>query len=518
MEKHLLVMNSVTRVARRAQASVILAFALFFAFPVITMVVKFARVSELIHSITDQSLRDVWWFTFWQAIVSTVLAVLVALPFTWAISRHTIRFSRAMTGFITVPFLMPAVVVATGIKAILPNAAVPGILWAHVVFNVAVVVRMVSPQWMLLDRAIENTAADLGAGRIRTFFYVVLPHIRTSLRSAITVVFLFCFTSFAIVTILGGISHRTIESEIFTQAVRLGNTRTATSLAVLQAAVVLIVIRFSRASPLKLDDPSQTIQAYSEPPTRLRGVILLSLAAPLFIVLTPFVAVIIRSFTLKGRFTISGYRWLFDGSTESVGVNISHTLTTSFMFATLCAVLATTAALIISMARNRTSFIPVLTALPLTISAVTLGLGLIVTFNTWPFNWRSQWWLIPVIHSVIALPLSLRTLQPAIEAIPTDLYDASASLGASPWRTWARIELPLIRPALMRAAGFAAAVSLGEFGATSFLSRSNSMTIPIAIGQLLSHPGEMPNQSAFALATLVTIVIALAPQVRRRHR
>jgi thiamine transport system permease protein len=80
------------------------------------------------------------------------------------------------------------------------------------------------------------------------------------------------------------------------------------------------------------------------------------------------------------------------------------------------------------------------------------------------------------------------------------------------------VELPLIRPALVRAAGFASAVSLGEFGATSFLSRSDTTTIPIAIGQLLGRPGEMPNQTAFALAALVLIAIAVVPQVRFRKR
>jgi thiamine transport system permease protein len=201
-----------------------------------------------------------------------------------------------------------------------------------------------------------------------------------------------------------------------------------------------------------------------------------------------------------------------------LGINMTRTLITSFTFACICAVLATASALIISTARNRTSIIPSITALPITISAVTLGLGLFITFNASPINWRSQWWLIPVIHAVLALPLALRTIHPAVRSIPADLYDASASLGASSWRTWARVELPLIRPALVRAAGFASAVSLGEFGATSFLSRSDTTTIPIAIGQLLGRPGEMPNQTAFSLAALVLIAIALVPQVRFRRR
>ena len=517
MEKHLPAMNSVARTAQRAQVCVIAALALFFIFPVTTMVAKYVRPTEVLHALTNSSLRDVWWFTFWQAIASTAFTILVAMPFTWAVSRHSFRFSRALTNFITVPFLMPAVVIATGVRALLPHASVPAILWAHVVFNVAVVVRMVGPQWALLDPTMEDTAADLGAGKLRTFFTVVLPHIRSSLRNATAVVFLFCFTSFAVVAILGGISHRTIESEIFTQAVRLGNTRTATSLALLQAVVVLSVIRLSRVSTSQHQGES-TVQSHVAARTSMTVRLATAVYGPVIIVTAPIVAVVLRSFMLNGHFTVNGYRWLFNGSTEAVGINIPHTIVSSLVFAAMCAVIATTAAFIISAARNQTSLVPFITAMPLAISAVTLGLGLIITFNTWPCNWRSQWWLIPIIHSVIALPLALRTVYPALQTLPHDLYEASASLGASPWRTLVRIEIPLLRPALTRAAGFSAAVSLGEFGATSFLSRSGTTTIPIAIGQLLGRPGDVMSQSAFALASLVVVTLVLAPQVRRHRR
>lgn len=510
-------MGPIAKAARRAQVCMIASLALFFAFPLLTIVAKFVRPADVLNTLTDQSLRGVWWFTFWQAIASTLLTLVVALPFTWAVSRRTFRSSRVLTGMITVPFLMPAVVVAAGVKAIVPNTAVPAILWAHVVFNVAVVVRMVGPQWALLDQTLEDTAADLGAGRIRTFFFVVLPHIRSSLRNAASIVFLFCFTSFAVVAILGGVSHRTIESEIFTQAVRLGDTRTATSLALLQALVVLIVLRIG-GSGVGNADQALSIQTRSETRSPLRPSLFLAAYLPTAIVFAPLVAVLLRSITLNGHISFNGYRWLFDGSTEAFGINMARTLITSLAFACICAVLATSSALIISTARNRTSIVSIITALPITISAVTLGLGLFIAFNASPVNWRSQWWLIPVIHSVIALPLSLRTIQPVVRSIPEDLYDASASLGASPWRTWVRVELPLVRPALIRAAGFASAVSLGEFGATSFLSRSDTTTIPIAIGQLLGRPGDLPSQTAFALASLVLIAIALVPRVRLPRR
>jgi thiamine transport system permease protein len=242
-----------------------------------------------------------------------------------------------------------------------------------------------------------------------------------------------------------------------------------------------------------------------------------SVAVPALVVVSPLVALIIRSFTLNGQFSLRGYQWLFDGSTEAVGVNIPQTLMTSLFFAAICAVLAPIAALIISVAQQRSSIVVSITALPLVVSAVTFGLGLVIAFDQSPLNWRSQWWLIPVVHSVLALPLAVRAIRPALDAIPEDLSDAAASLGAHPWRSWRHVEFPLLQPALIRAVGLSAAISLGEFGATSFLSRNDTTTIPIAIAQLLGRPGDVTSQSAFALAALVVIVFALAPQVRRRQ-
>ena len=510
-------MNSVARTAQRLQVLVIALLALFFAFPVLSMLAEFARPQDIIDTLTASSLRGVWWFTLWQAVASTALTLVVGLPFTWAISRHTFRFSRLLTALVTIPFFMPAVVVATGIKAILPTAGIPAILWAHVVFNIAIVVRVVGPQWSLLDATMEDTAADLGAGRVRTFLYVVIPHIRESLRNAAAIIFLFCFTSFAVIAILGDISHRTIESEIFTQAIRLGDTRTATSLAIVQAVVVLLVLRWGNTASHEPHSAPLTIQFLRETQKPFGLALFFSVVVPTLVVVSPLIAVIIRSFTLNGHFSVRGYQWLFDGSTEAVGVNVPQTLMTSLFFAAICAVLAPIAALIISVAQRRSSIVAGITALPLAVSAVTFGLGLIIAFDQSPVNWRSQWWLIPVVHSVLALPLAVRAIRPALDAIPEDLSEAAASLGAHPWRSWRHIELALLQPAIVRAVGLSAAVSLGEFGATSFLTRNDTTTIPIAIAQLLGRPGDVTSQSAFALAALVVIVFALAPQVRRRQ-
>lgn len=494
---------------RRAQLLPLAALALFFGFPVVSMLVRFLRPQNIVDTFNTSSLTQVWWFTTWQATASTALTVIIGLPLTWVIARYSFKGSKTIIGLVTVPFFMPAVVVATGVASIVDSPSVVGILWAHVVFNVAVVVRIVGARWALMDPALEDTAADLGATTWRTFRHISLPYIADSLKQATAIVFMFCFSSFGVIAILGGISRRTIEAEVFIQAVRLGDTHTAIALSALQAVVILAVYTIGTRGTQDNDELTLATQQ-RKIPRRLHLVTAFAAIIPTAIVTAPLIGVIIRSFIVDNTPSLNAYRWLFNGTTESIGINATQTIAISTIFAAITALITTASALVIAAARNKRQFINTATAVPLMTSAVTLGLGIIVTFNDGIINWRGERWLIPIMHCVIALPLALRTLDPAVRAIPEEMRLAAASLGASPWRVWRRIDIPLLTPAIKRAAGLSAAISLGEFGATSFLTRSDSTTIPIAIQQLLGHPGDTLTHSAFALAALCVVTFTLA--------
>jgi thiamine transport system permease protein len=122
---------------------------------------------------------------------------------------------------------------------------------------------------------------------------------------------------------------------------------------------------------------------------------------------------------------------------------------------------------------------------------VTLGLGFIVAFNRPPIEVGSFTLLIPIAHSLIAMPFVMRTVQPALSSIPDSLHQSAAVLGASPRQVWWNVELPIIRRALLAGAIFSFTISLGEFGATSFISSPKNPTLPVAIYRYLSQPGAM---------------------------
>ena len=151
--------------------------------------------------------------------------------------------------------------------------------------------------------------------------------------------------------------------------------------------------------------------------------------------------------------------------------------------------------------------------IPLGTSAVTVGFGFLLAFGRSPLDLRDSLWLIPIAHAIVAMPFVIRLLVPALRALDPRLREAAAVLGAAPRQVWREVDLPVVSRALAAAAGFAFAVSLGEFGATVFLAQVDRPTLPVAIYRFLGRPGAFEFGQAMALSTIlmfVTVVVVLA--------
>jgi thiamine transport system permease protein len=156
--------------------------------------------------------------------------------------------------------------------------------------------------------------------------------------------------------------------------------------------------------------------------------------------------------------------------------------------------------------------------LPLGTSAVIVGFGFLVTLDTPPIDLRTSILLIPIAHALIALPFVMRAVVPMVRAIDDRLREAAAVLGASPSRAWREIDGPILARAALVGAGFAFAISLGEFGATLFIARPDTLTIPVAIFRLLGQPGAANFATAMALATVLMVLSAGAVLLIERLR
>ena len=515
----------------------------FFVWPVAAILLRGLRpngnwnLGAFGEVITDPMMQRVMWFTLWESVASTLLCVLVALPGAAMFARFRFRGKGLLWSALLIPFVLPTVVVAVSMLGIIGGGGVTGldlsgsvwaILIAHVFFNYAVVVRTVGATWSTIDPRIEESARALGAAPWRVFVDVTWPLIRSSVAAAASIVFLFSFTSFGIVLILGGIRHRTLEVEIYDQTAKFLHLDIAAVLALVQLVIVVgILVWFGRSQRRRavVFDQRSSSETERFPETRLQSwFIATNLVFIALLLGTPLIVLVGRSFSTPDGWGFDFYRSLTDtrgGSTSFVPP--IDAIGNSLLFATMATVIAVVLGLCAawtiagggSAASNYSLGRWADTALmiPLGTSAVTVGFGFLIVFDEPPLNLRSSLWLIPIAHAIVALPFVVRLLVPALRSIDPRVREAAATLGASPSRVWWTVDVPIVGRALAAAAGFAFAVSLGEFGATAFLVRPDRPTMPIAIYRALGRPGEFNFGQAMAMSTLLmglTVIVMLA--------
>jgi thiamine transport system permease protein len=238
-----------------------------------------------------------------------------------------------------------------------------------------------------------------------------------------------------------------------------------------------------------------------------------TVAAAYLIVLAPVLALVASSLRVSGRWQLDWWASIgsVDAGTTRLGTPISA-LGTSIAFATMTALVAGVVggcAAIAVVAPGRTRIIALVAMVPLGVSSATLGLGTLLAFGRPPFDLRSTGLLIPIAHALVAVPLVVAVVAPALRGTDGRAVAVAASLGARPSRAFLTTFGPVLRVVMLASAGLAAAVSLGEFGAASFLTRAGSPTVPVQIVRLLSRPGEQSYGVAAALA-VVLVVLTLA--------
>lgn len=483
-------------------------------------------------------------FTLWQALLSTILTLLIGLPAAHVFARYRFPGKRFLVALTTVPFILPTVVVAAAFNALLgprgwanllliqvfdlsaPPVVImntlSAILLAHVFYNTTVVIRVVGSAWAQMDNRLEETARSLGASPWRAFWEVTLPLLRPSIMAASLLVFIFDFTSFGVILLLGGPRFSTLEVEIYLQAMQMLNLPMAGLLSAIQLlctlAVTAVFLWFTRRRPVALAPRISGENQQAARSWRARLLVGGVLAITALLLAAPLAALFFRSFLSAnpggGYFlTLDYYRELFINRRQTFFyVPPVAALRNSLIYGGVTVLISLGLGLLSAVALNRRTpgerFFDLLLMLPLGTSAVTLGLGFLVVFTRPPLDVRSFPWLVPIAHSLVALPFVVRTVHPVIASIPPALRQAAAVLGASPWQVWREIDWPIIGRAALTGAVFAFTISLGEFGATSFLARPEYPTLPVAIFRFLSQPGALNYGQAMAMASLLMILCA----------
>lgn len=472
--------------------------------------------------------RAVLWFTLWQAALSTLLTLALGLPAAYAFARHDFKGRGVCQAILTAAFVMPTVVVAVAFRSALAplglGTGLPAILLAHCFFNYVVVVRTVGAVWANLDRSLADAARTLGATRWQAFRAVTLPLLTPAIVSAAVIVFVFTFTSFGVVLLLGGSRYATVEVEIWRRWTQALDPAAAIGLALCQmaaiAAVVAVSLRFARrrGRTLPLRNRAAGVSGRGWSP-----VVVANVAVGALVIGVPLVVLVARAFGASGGSLFGNWAALARNPQQGVlTVAPLRAVLNSVAIAAVATVVAVVVggcAAVVITRRGRAGptlagrLLDVALVLPLAASAVTIALGFLVAFDRPPLDLRTSPLLIPLAHALVAVPFVVRLVAPRLSGIDVRLHEAASTLGASARQRWRLVDLPIVWRALAVAAGFAFCISLGEFGATLFLARPDLPTVPVAIERLLSRPGTANLGQAMALSVVlmaVTVVVVLA--------
>lgn len=520
-----------------------LLFLLAFFFLPLARILSLSLDASVFTAANLQTAFHVLRFTLYQALLSTLLTFLLGLPAAYLFARFDFFGKPLLRALTAIPFMLPTVVVAAGFNALLgPRGLLPfifhlssftftntlsAILLAHVFYNTSIVIRIVGNALTHLDPRLEQAARTLGANNFRVWRNVTLPLLRVPLIASGLLVFLFDFSSFGVILLLGGPQFSTLETEIYIQALRLLNLPMAALLSLIQLLCTLAVsILYERVVARSLV-PTAPKPSASRHPKSIRERIFVSafciLLSAFFIL--PLLSIPLRSLArteadrgqrdeVQYGLTFDYYSELFVNRRNSVfyvppAEAARNSLTYAAATVLLSLALGFPAAAALKRQTALSKFVDPFIILPLGASAVTLGLGYIITFNKPISNLQSlitSPLIVPLAHTVIALPFVIRTLQPALASIPERLRHAASVLGASPLRVWQTVDWPIISRAVLAASTFAFTVSLGEFGAASLLARPDFPTLPLAIARFLSQPGGLNYGQAMAMSTILMLV------------
>ncbi len=486
-------------------------------------------------------------FTIYQAVLSTAVTLLLATPCAFVFARYRFRGKSLLLSLATLPFVLPTVVVALAFATLLGENGLLNdmvrtlfsldyapiqlertlamIIIVHVFYNFAVALRIITGYWTSVGFTVEEAARCLGADELSLWRDIRLPLLRPALLSASVLVFIFSFTSFGVILILGGIRFATLEVQIYYQAVNIFNLPLAAALSLVQilSMLAMMIIYTSTQKRLQLALASSRATAKRARTSLERLSLSLCVALISILLFAPLIALVARSVLVAGQVDFANYislteksrgSLLFIAPLEAVFNSLRFALIA--MFIALC--LGLIASYMIERRGRLSRLLDPLFMLPLATSAVTLGFGFIIALDEPPLNLRASWLIIPISHTLVALPFVIRSVLPSLRTIPPSLREAAQTLGAKPIDCLLTIDLPLLGRGIAVGATFAFTVSMGEFGASLFVAQRESVTIPVVIYRLIGDPGLASYRQSLAMSVVLMLVCACGFVVIERLR
>ena len=484
-----------------------------------------------LFTVLDSRIYGLLTFTLYQAFLSTILSLFVGVLLAWALAHQShFRGRGLLVALFSSSLVLPTLIVVFGLIGIFGRSGylnqlsmflfdtsfgsylygLGGILLAHVYLNASFASRALLHSFESIPKEKYKLAKSLNFSVLERFLFVEYPALKSTLLSIGSTIFLLCFTSFAVVLLLGGSpSYNTLEVAIY-EAVKLDfDIGMALKLALIQLSIsaVLVVLSSSFRIGLANLKTSHTLIPWKEPKTLqviqwfIIGVFTLFFVLPLVVI-------------------------LIDGIGADFGRILREPLfiksfITSVSLATVSSILTVIIAVLLGNARRNFTLPTRLATIPfskvldsiiafsgnlyLAIPSLVLGLGFFLMYQKYDGSevlWSTA--ALLTANVLMSLPFALSVLTPAMHKTAQRYDKLAFSLGLSKVQRWFYVEYPYLKSSLGYIFALAFCFSLGDLGIIALFGSDEFSTLPWYLYQLM---GSYRTTDAAGVALILLVLV-----------
>ncbi len=486
----------------RVLNSVTIYLILFLVLPVGLVLFQYPPVFSF-----ELSLKKILVFSFEQAAISTLLSLFLGLLSGYLISKTNMRFKTLFTSLPTISFILPglslvmAMVILFGRNGILKINilySIKAIIFAHTLYNFPIFMKFISDGFKSIPQSIEEDFDLISNNLFHKLRYLYLPMLTSHILSAAAIVFIYCFTSFSIVLLLGGGRYATIEVHIYMYLKRFMDFNKASGMILLQFAILssltFLILHFKKDGCFYADE--YKIKKYKFP---LWGYFLMILLT--FFIFLPLLTVLLVGFIdfNNHTFTLKYMKNIFSTTYNPIiGTSILNAIKNSIVYALITSLITVTISLF---SMKRYDLNTILTS-TMSITPITIAFGYLLIQNN--VLYLNKYLLLPLIYSILALPIAFSSISNGYKKISNFTIESAKLDGASNLKLLLYIELPLLVRSIITATIFSFSIAISEVGATLLLYDDGQYAnISVAMVRFISS---RRLQDARALGSLLMIL------------
>ncbi|HOP38067.1 iron ABC transporter permease [Mesotoga prima] len=454
---------------------------------------------ETIFSVVSSpSFKSIAGFTVKQSLLSTLLAMIVGFPAAVHYARSSGRLSSLLGITTYIPFFFPSISMAIGFLSVYGRNGIfnnflsslgfervqilyslGAVLLGHVFYNAPIVILVLGNALRKLPSDVLESSKIDGSGRIMRLLRVELPLVTPAIINSALLIFTYCFTSFAVVLILGGAQFATLEVSIYMNFRLLAAPQNAVVLAVVQFIFIMLFGLLISAS-----EKSATFEEGEQYKEKNRFTAIYSWTFLLFEWL-PILGALLSSFYdwTRGEFIFSRISKLFGEKLVLIGAGLTNTLINSLTLSALAALVTVTIAFLLSWQARKTikgsKQLRIISLIALSVTPSILAVSYLTVFGGFPVPI-----LMLLLYIVISLPVVLNYISGQVIGAELNFLEAAQIDGASKIERLRYMIIPFFRSTIIYAATVVFAISMGEFGGSLILGSKDFPTFAVAIYRL----------------------------------